>query len=59
MLIASSDKHDHWTTVGVSHNVVEASYLALVDALEYKLYKDEKQSSGAPGTTAVASSGAA
>ena len=29
-----------WGTVGVSENIVEASWLALVDAVEYKLFKD-------------------
>ena len=29
-----------WGTVGVSENVVEASWQALVDAVEYKLFKD-------------------
>ena len=29
-----------WGTVGVSENVVEASWLALADAVEYKLFKD-------------------
>jgi 2-isopropylmalate synthase len=31
-----------WGTVGVSENIVEASWLALVDAAEYKLFKDEE-----------------
>jgi 2-isopropylmalate synthase len=30
-----------WGTVGVSENIIEASWLALVDAMEYKLFKDE------------------
>jgi 2-isopropylmalate synthase len=30
-----------WGTVGVSENIIEASWLALVDAAEYKLLKDE------------------
>jgi 2-isopropylmalate synthase len=30
-----------WGTVGVSENVIEASWLALADAVEYKLFKDE------------------
>ncbi len=29
-----------WGTVGVSENVVEARWLALADAVEYKLFKD-------------------
>jgi 2-isopropylmalate synthase len=32
-----------WGTVGVSENIIEASWLALVDAIEYKLAKDEWQ----------------
>ena len=32
---------DVFGTVGVSENVVEASWLALVDSFEYKLFKDE------------------
>ncbi|MCA9208818.1 MAG: citramalate synthase, partial [Planctomycetales bacterium] len=37
----SADEHSVWSTVGVSENIIEASWLALVDALEYKLFKDE------------------
>ena len=32
-----------WGTVGVSENIIEASWLALADAFEYKLFKDEEQ----------------
>ncbi len=38
--IESADEHDAWGTIGVSENIIEASWLALVDAVEYKLYKD-------------------
>jgi 2-isopropylmalate synthase len=41
VLIESSDHRDTWGTIGVSENIIEASWLALVDAIEYKLYKDE------------------
>jgi 2-isopropylmalate synthase len=41
VFIESADQHDVWGTVGVSENIIEASWLALVDAIEYKLYKDE------------------
>jgi 2-isopropylmalate synthase len=41
VVIESRDGTDVWGTVGVSENVVEASWLALVDSLEYKLFKDE------------------
>ena len=37
-----------WGTVGVSENVVEASWLALADSFEYKLFKDEE--GGTPRT---------
>lgn len=37
VLIRSTDGKHSWTTVGVSENVVEASLIALVDAIEYKL----------------------
>ena len=38
--IQSGDERDTWATVGVSENVIEASWLALRDAVEYKLAKD-------------------
>ena len=44
VLIESGDKKDHWNTVGVSSNIIEASWMALVDSMDYKLYKDLKQS---------------
>lgn len=31
-----------WGTVGVSENIIEASWLALVDSFEYKLFRDEE-----------------
>ena len=40
VLIESSDGTDSWTTIGVSYDVVEASWMALVDSFEYKLIKD-------------------
>jgi 2-isopropylmalate synthase len=42
VLIESGDGRSKWGTVGVSENVIEASWLALVDSIEYKLFKDEK-----------------
>jgi len=41
VLIESSDGDESWGTVGVSPNVILASYAAMVDALEYKLIKHE------------------
>ena len=43
VLIESSDGKDKWGTVGVSHNVIEASWLALADGIDYKLYKDARK----------------
>ncbi|MHC4119825.1 MAG: alpha-isopropylmalate synthase regulatory domain-containing protein [Planctomycetota bacterium] len=40
VIIESMDKSAIWGTVGVSENVIEASWRALVDSVEYKLQKD-------------------
>ncbi len=40
VLIETADAEERWGTVGVSLNVIEASWQALVDSFEYKLYKD-------------------
>jgi 2-isopropylmalate synthase len=40
VLVQSSDGDEIWGTVGVSPNIIHASFQALVDALEYKLLKD-------------------
>lgn len=40
VLIESADASDTWTTVGVSSDIMEASWLALVDSFEYKLIRD-------------------
>ncbi|MDD5618447.1 MAG: citramalate synthase [Candidatus Omnitrophica bacterium] len=45
VLIQSQDEKDSWTTVGVSENIIEASWQALVDSIEYKLLKDSKAQS--------------
>jgi 2-isopropylmalate synthase len=42
VLIESGDGKDRWGTCGVSHNVIEASWQALVDSIDYKLYKDAR-----------------
>lgn len=41
VLIESEDEKDSWGTVGVSGNIIEASWQALVDSVEYKLLKDK------------------
>ncbi len=40
VIIQSRDKTDIWGTVGVSENIIEASWQALADSVEYKLQKD-------------------
>ncbi|MDP8212004.1 MAG: citramalate synthase [Candidatus Zapsychrus exili] len=42
VLIESQDNNDSWTTVGVHKNIIEASWEALIDSIEYKLLKDKK-----------------
>ena len=41
VLIESGDNDGRWGTVGVSENIVDASYQALIDAFQYKLLKDQ------------------
>ncbi len=48
VLIESSDGRERWGTIGVSTNVIEASWLALVDSLEYKLMKEHIATALAP-----------
>jgi 2-isopropylmalate synthase len=38
VLIESSNGQQRWTTVGVSSNILEASYQAVVEGIEYGLY---------------------
>jgi 2-isopropylmalate synthase len=40
VLVESGDEDERWGTVGVSVNIIEASYQALVDSIEYKLLKE-------------------
>lgn len=42
VLIESQDGHDSWSTMGVHENIIEASWEALTDSIEYKLLKDMK-----------------
>lgn len=41
VLIQTQDGDDIWGTVGVSENIIEASWQALVDSVDYKLLKDK------------------
>ncbi|NLL56315.1 MAG: citramalate synthase [Clostridiales bacterium] len=42
VLIENTDGKHVWTTVGVSTDIIEASWFALADAIEYYLYRKEK-----------------
>lgn len=42
VFIESTDGSDSWGTVGVSENIIEASWQALVDSIAYKLIKHKK-----------------
>jgi 2-isopropylmalate synthase len=43
VLIESRDQLEQWGTVGVSLNIIEASWQALVDSMNYKLMRDEQR----------------
>jgi 2-isopropylmalate synthase len=43
VLVESSDSESTWSTVGVSHDIIEASMQALSDSLNYKIYKIMQQ----------------
>ena len=42
VLIESSDGNQRWGTIGVSTNIIEASWIALLDSIKYKLLIDKK-----------------
>ena len=41
VLLDSKDEEEVWSTIGVSDNVIEASWHALVDSVQYKLSRDK------------------
>lgn len=43
VLIESSDGTERWGTIGVSNNIIEASWIALLDSIKYKLLKETKK----------------
>ena len=43
VLITSGDARETWGTVGVADNIIEASWRALVDSVEYKLRADDRR----------------
>jgi 2-isopropylmalate synthase len=57
MIESADGKGRRWSTIGVSPNIVDASYNALYDAITYKLFRDgaapaSGQGSGTVGSTA-------
>ncbi len=42
VLIESGDGNERWSTVGVSENIIQASWFALCDSINYKLFKLKK-----------------
>ena len=49
VLIESGDGKKNWGTIGVSENIIEASWQALLDSIEYKLLTDERRENGRSG----------
>lgn len=43
VLIHSQDEHESWVTIGLSENIIEAAWNALVDSFEYTLLKQRKR----------------
>jgi 2-isopropylmalate synthase len=43
VLVTSGDGDETWGTVGVADNIIEASWQALVDSIEFKLRRDDKR----------------
>ena len=48
VLLDSSDGHDSWGSIGVSENIIEASWEALVESLEYAFQPRESQRDSLP-----------
>jgi 2-isopropylmalate synthase len=52
VLLDSSDGHGSWGSIGVSENIIEASWEALVDSLEYAFQPHARRAGGEPATSA-------
>ena len=52
VLLDASDGHDTWGTIGVSENIIEASWEALVDSLEAGMLPRRAEHSRRPATAA-------
>ncbi len=59
VLIESADPHESWTTVGVSTDIIDASWRALIDAIEYKLMRDRERAEPAARRVADPTRGSA
>jgi 2-isopropylmalate synthase len=46
VLVRTHDNDEAWSTVGVSENILEASFQALADAINYKLHKENQKATG-------------
>lgn len=46
VLIESTDQRENWTTIGVSTDIIDASWHALVDSIEYKLVREQEAGRG-------------
>jgi 2-isopropylmalate synthase len=46
VLIESTDHRENWTTIGVSTDIIDASWQALVDSIEYKLVREQEAGRG-------------
>ena len=40
VLVEADNNNKHWTTIGVSSNIIDASYNAIFDSITYKLFHD-------------------
>ncbi len=49
--IESRDPEDVWSTIGVSEDIIEASWMALADSFQYKLEKDQQRQNLASGNS--------
>ena len=59
VLLDSSDGHESWGSIGVSENIIEASWEALVESLEYAFQPRPPRASGGAGEGAPVSRTAA
>ena len=53
VLIESRDQDEVWSTIGVSEDIIEASWQALADSFQYKLAKEQKARAAAEQQAAV------